>query len=393
LRYKNMSAQQMWINAITTFHRDNILNLNTIYKYQNEHKHKNDVDIEILSSLIVHNISMNKHLLSVPRKLHHFLRYCVKNRKSLVPSIYYLSNARRSIFSHKFTISMLNTAAEYAYNLIAKKKYIKPQTPKPSRDEDSAWGQIRLLLLHFVTKWMSDRINNNLLIMKQYDQEICILAQRYKLCKWKIFIDYTLNNMWNYDSDRQILVNRFSQLFVVHRLDCATSGIMVFARTHKAASILSQIWRYRNVISKIYLARVPHWPPFHLHNQSSGKITLRLRSRKERLKWEAITDSDDFTDGKESITVWNVVETKNQFVDLCLIPITGRTHQLRIHCIETGCCIVGDSLYGHWPDNLDEVSIKPNNGNIVNLHLHAYKLSFPHPETKVSLVFEEPRSW
>uniref|UniRef100_A0A7S0GDF1 Pseudouridine synthase RsuA/RluA-like domain-containing protein n=1 Tax=Proboscia inermis TaxID=420281 RepID=A0A7S0GDF1_9STRA len=107
---------------------------------------------------------------------------------------------------------------------------------------------------------------------------------------------------------------------------------------------------------------------------------------KERLKWH-VDES-----GKESITNWSIV-THNELggvvpetdgvITLKLIPITGRTHQLRVHCAAEGSGIIGDSLYG---DNPIEWNIEDNNDEEV-LHLHSYELSFPHPKTDIVMNF------
>jgi len=87
-----------------------------------------------------------------------------------------------------------------------------------------------------------------------------------------------------------------------------------------------------------------------------------------------------------------------------LHPITGRTHQLRIHCAEVGSGIVGDSLYGdnpiEWHGNdaqLDTKQIKQQEVEDASipktLRLHAHKLTFPHPKSGENVTFESPKSW
>jgi tRNA pseudouridine32 synthase/23S rRNA pseudouridine746 synthase len=170
-------------------------------------------------------------------------------------------------------------------------------------------------------------------------------------------------------------------LYVVHRLDCETSGVMVFGRTQEAASFLSKAWRERQQVSKTYVALVHSWPPWQEDNQSTGEINLPLASSDERLKWKVDAK------GKPSTTIWSVLstdETKASPIRLQLTPVTGRTHQLRVHCATIGAGIVGDSLYGSHPVKFDGAS---------KLRLHACRLQFPHPTSKDPLEFMVDPDW
>ena len=178
---------------------------------------------------------------------------------------------------------------------------------------------------------------------------------------------------------------------------------MVVARNADSASILCELWRKRQSISKTYLAFVHRWPPYHEHNVQTGKIELPLAaSRTERIKWEVRPVEDG---GKASLTIWKVhqsnsnvakkeLESKNESektgLTLELQPMTGRTHQLRIHCAEIGSGIEGDSLYG---DNPVEWKGDTQQHQHKTLRLHAHKLSFPHPRTGKELFFESPKPW
>ena len=179
------------------------------------------------------------------------------------------------------------------------------------------------------------------------------------------------------------------ELFTVHRLDCATSGVMVVARNSTAASFLARVWRQRDTVSKTYLALVKDWPPYtkNLKEEplSSGTIELPLApSKEEALKWKVDTTKN----GKPCKTLWKVLQRtkEQQQVLLELTPVTGRTHQLRIHCaaiIDSG--IVGDTLYGTESAN--------NVFGVSRLCLHAHKLSFPHPTTQKQVEFQSEPNW
>ena len=164
---------------------------------------------------------------------------------------------------------------------------------------------------------------------------------------------------------------------------------MVFAKNESIASFLSKVWRERNQVSKSYLAIVDDWPPYHEQQIRQGSIDVPLSPcEEERLKWKV-----DIKEGKPCRTEWKLLREltcdkeesersddtiqhraqKNNPVLLELKPITGRTHQLRLHCSYVGSGIQGDSLYG-----TNRVLFDPEKGND-KLKLHAWKLSFPNP--------------
>jgi tRNA pseudouridine32 synthase/23S rRNA pseudouridine746 synthase len=175
---------------------------------------------------------------------------------------------------------------------------------------------------------------------------------------------------------------RPANIFAVHRLDCETSGVMVFARTQEAASILSKAWRERDRVSKSYVARVKSWPPFKTDNQTKGIIELSLAPSDERPKWKVDPN------GKPSKTLWKVRLVADDAITLELTPVTGRTHQLRIHVAEIGSGIQGDTLYGD-----DIKAFDPNNPDSPRLCLHAETLSFPHPFTGETTHFTTDVPW
>jgi 23S rRNA-/tRNA-specific pseudouridylate synthase len=176
-------------------------------------------------------------------------------------------------------------------------------------------------------------------------------------------------------------------------------------------------------VKKIYLAHVLDWPPYHRQGLSEGTIDIPLAPSSERIKWEVCPVAKG---GKECKTYWRVFEDLDKLsanegersaqnatnekrgTTLELRPITGRTHQLRIHCAAIGSGIVGDSLYGDSPiewlgDNADANTIQKqeinanstarNDGISKTLRLHAHKLSFPHPNNGEKVTFESPKPW
>ena len=164
----------------------------------------------------------------------------------------------------------------------------------------------------------------------------------------------------------------------VHRLDMDTSGIMIYARNPEAgANLRKQFEDHR--IGKTYMARISVGLPFRA---MKGAICLPLSpDYDERPRQKA-----DFHQGKESITRYEVVNIlPDGTADMLLHPVTGRTHQLRVHCAHTlglGRPILGDMLYGAV-----SVSDKPDIGKPPRLHLHALSITLTHPGTGETVTF------
>lgn len=157
------------------------------------------------------------------------------------------------------------------------------------------------------------------------------------------------------------------ELMVVHRLDMATSGVLVFAKTKEAHYELQRQFAEREA-KKRYIADVAG-----RISKESGLISLPLRLDPLNRPRQVV----DHKDGKPAVTHFKKLgehETPNGTITrLALSPQTGRTHQLRLHCAHTeglGTPIVGDELYGTKADRL---------------HLHAELLVVRHPATGRSL--------
>lgn len=149
---------------------------------------------------------------------------------------------------------------------------------------------------------------------------------------------------------------------VVHRLDMATSGIVLFPLNHASQKNLGQQFERRQ-IHKRYAALVRgEVSPQH------GEISLPLlcdwpNRPKQKVDWQQ---------GKSAHTIFRVVERTPTATLLHLLPVTGRSHQLRVHCLEIGHPILGDALYN--PDTNEE-----------RLMLHAEWIEFLHPITGETL--------
>jgi 23S rRNA pseudouridine955/2504/2580 synthase len=154
---------------------------------------------------------------------------------------------------------------------------------------------------------------------------------------------------------------------LVHRLDKDTSGVLLLARSAAAAAKLAAAFRGRDV-RKTYWAVVVGEP-----NPRSGTINLPL-IKQGGPRGERTTAADPADkEAARAVTEFRTLDAARKRVAwLELNPITGRTHQLRVHCAEAlGCPILGDGKYGGQAAHMD--------GLPGLLHLHARSLRLPHP--------------
>ena len=159
---------------------------------------------------------------------------------------------------------------------------------------------------------------------------------------------------------------------LVHRLDKDTSGLLLVARTGQAAKRLSESFRDRET-EKLYWAVVVGVPP-----RTEGAIDLPLAKRPGARDRE--TMQVDHEEGQKALTHFKLLDRAgDRAALLALWPRTGRTHQLRVHCAEIGCPILGDRKYGGEEALLSAVA------DARRLHLHARRLTLPHPSGKGTL--------
>jgi 23S rRNA pseudouridine955/2504/2580 synthase len=152
---------------------------------------------------------------------------------------------------------------------------------------------------------------------------------------------------------------------LVHRLDRDTSGVLVVARTPFAASRLTESFRLRET-RKIYWGVTLGVP-----KPERGRIEAALVKRGERM---IVADPKD-ENAKNAVTIYrNIDRAKSQVALVEMSPITGRTHQLRVHMAHIGTPLLGDRLYGKpAPEGF------PRDGLGAGLHLHARRLIIQHP--------------
>ncbi|WP_238253726.1 MULTISPECIES: RluA family pseudouridine synthase [Methylobacterium] len=158
-----------------------------------------------------------------------------------------------------------------------------------------------------------------------------------------------------------------------HRLDRDTSGCLALGRHAKALARLNKLFAASGTVGKTYWAIVEGDP-----SEDEGRIDLPLARRSDDPRsWWMKTDPA----GDPSLTTWRVLgrSPDRSLAWLALSPVTGRTHQLRVHCAAMGWPILGDTIYG----------TAPRSGG-PGLQLHARALTLPLYPKKPPIVVEAP---
>lgn len=163
------------------------------------------------------------------------------------------------------------------------------------------------------------------------------------------------------DSMLHRLQTEYPDAQTVHRLDMDTSGILLFARNADTQRAMSRLFEQRRIY-KAYLARVWGVP-----KETRGSINLPLIADWPNRPRQKI----DFTLGKPALTHYQLLTVNQQHSLIQLYPVTGRSHQLRLHMSALGHPILGDPLYGTAMSRCASP----------RLLLHAEQLRFEHPFT------------
>lgn len=161
----------------------------------------------------------------------------------------------------------------------------------------------------------------------------------------------------------------FPETLLVHRLDRDTSGLMVFAKTPHAQRHLGLQFEKR-MVKKTYVARVWGVPA-----EKSGTIDLPLIVDWPNRPRQKVCHET----GRSAVTEWRRLRVDGDTARLRLYPRTGRSHQLRVHCLELGHPILGDPFYATGPAR-----------DFPRLMLHAEELRIKHPEGGRSIRFRAP---
>ena len=161
----------------------------------------------------------------------------------------------------------------------------------------------------------------------------------------------------------------YPEALLVHRLDMDTSGLMIFAMNKAAQRHLGLQFERRHV-AKTYEALVWGQP------EASGEVDLPLIVDWPNRPLQMV----DHTRGKKAHTAWEVMAREATHARVCLMPTTGRSHQLRVHMLALGHPILGDRFYA----KSDALKAAPR------LCLHALELEIFHPVGGARRVFRAP---
>ncbi len=180
-------------------------------------------------------------------------------------------------------------------------------------------------------------------------------------------------------------------LYTLHRLDRETSGVIIFAKIHEIAQSMSALFREKKIQKKYSAILNGHLPQSSRNSINEAFIHLPIgNDSKSKIRIKQIVSSL----GKPCQTYFS---EKEKIGDLSLVevrPITGRTHQIRVHAAHIGCAVLGDKLYGlpddgflRWISEGDDYLIEQN----LPLHrqlLHASEIRFEHPVKKNEIIIQ-----
>lgn len=168
-----------------------------------------------------------------------------------------------------------------------------------------------------------------------------------------------------------LLEQAWGRLWVVHRLDKGTSGLIVFARNSHAHQHLNQQFRERNVSKRYHAVVMP--PPLW----ESLDLNEPLQINADRMHRTRV----DLKKGKPAETKVRVIKAYPQTTLLECVLVTGFTHQIRAHLYHQGIWIIGDELYNPLRP---QAALLPRSDRIL---LHACELGFTHPSSFEALIF------
>lgn len=155
------------------------------------------------------------------------------------------------------------------------------------------------------------------------------------------------------------------EIYVVHRIDRETSGVMIFARNEEAKTYLLEMFK-KHDFHRVYLA---------VAKGNMREESGTWKSRLVELSNLDVVRTEDPTIGQEAITHFRVIRRVEGLTYLELTLETGKKHQIRVHCKDSGHPILGDKRYGAF-----EVGVR-------RMMLHAYQLEFIHPFTQKQMSF------
>ena len=156
-----------------------------------------------------------------------------------------------------------------------------------------------------------------------------------------------------------------NRIFIVHRLDRETSGLLMFAKSMEIQHRLQKNWA-EMVLERKYVAVVGGCPELE-----EGTVKSYLKENKAHIMYSTYDEDGDYAATKYKVLKYS--RTKS-LVELELL--TGRKNQIRVHMKDLGCPIIGDKKYGGEPSDMRRVA------------LHAYRIRFIHPVTEKEMLFD-----
>ncbi len=182
-----------------------------------------------------------------------------------------------------------------------------------------------------------------------------------------------------------LLRSRYGEIYVVHRLDMETSGIMVFAKTEEAHAHLSEQFESRSIIKK-YLALCQH------PSEPSGTIHTSITEHRTKKNMYIAS-----LKGKEALTDYEVIKSLDRYALVSLRIHTGRTHQIRVHLKHIGAPLITDKKYGlsseFFLSQIKRIKFqrdKEESPLISRSALHSSTLTLTHPKTLKLETYEAP---
>ncbi len=197
----------------------------------------------------------------------------------------------------------------------------------------------------------------------------------------------TLPDGWDTSAPhlKGLLESLVGRVWVVHRLDRETSGVIILARNAEAHRELNRQFEQR-LVQKIYHALVRRPPSWE-----QRLVDLPLRTNAGHRHRTVV----DHRAGKQALTRLRLLERWQKAGLVEAIPATGRTHQIRVHLAAIGHPILGDSLYGDFRDAQRKLDPEKDWPDIPRTALHARSINLMHPSTgeRVSFEVEYPQDF
>ncbi len=200
------------------------------------------------------------------------------------------------------------------------------------------------------------------------DEDVLVINKGYGLLSVSTLSHKKETNAYEIMRNYVKEVNPRNKLFIVHRLDRDTSGLMMFAKSQEAQEVLRHNWN-NMILERLYVAVLEG-----SLEQDKGFVKSRLAENSQFV----VYSTDDAEDGRIAVTHYEVLGRGNGYTLAQFSLDTGRKNQIRVHASDLGHPIAGDKKYGAKRNPLHRLA------------LHAKTLRFAHPITRKDMNFETP---